>query len=978
MHSDWLIRALLPWETAPAPNRSQSPHDLALLARWLRLVANGKPIQLRRRLRWDGLQTSGLRNPIPAALPPWYETLRAIFSATPSNAQTPALIDAVRRIGERRLRAVLETAGIAPDRVLDDAAWADLLRALTDRIHHLALPVAPAPSPLEQFLRHSGTELLNDPAALLTRFPLLARFIAVATDQWVETTAEWLGRLIADRAALETHFGLAPASRVAALRLFLTEPHHGGRSVCRLDFNDGTRLLYKPRPLDLEALFQQLVVWHNRVVPAWPLRAAQTLPRAGYGWMEWIEARPCRNSEEAEQFAGRAGALSAIAHGLGSTDLHCENWIADGADPVLIDAECLLPAGAADEDRLGFPLLRSGLLPDWSYTGQRRTPRNLGGLGPLPDAPFVEANHLPLIAGQPLDIRHYRAAFLDGFQRTYRAWLEHRDGLLNAADSPLRAAQTAQIRYLHRPTQVYSLILRAAAQPGGLADGRVFGIHTDVLRQGSLDQAQPPADWGLIAAEQQALAQLDAPAFQVRGDEMRVMTRAGEPTGLTLTETPLVALRRNMQAVDAADLQRQIALFDATLFAPATLPPLPPNSAHRAHAERIAAALHRQMLKDADQAPCWVSLHIEPGFDRMRLAIRHDLYAGNAGIALFLAAAGYAMDNADWRQLGAAALTACARRQSEAALGYGNGLGGLIMALVLGARFAGEPALLDQALQRVATVNAAPAPRRDDFLSGRPGAILGLLLLHRATSESAPLKAACRLGENLCAAAQDALGGTGLTGMSHGASGVALALLALRAETGEARWRQAALALFAAERRHFDPAAGNWLDLRRQPAQHECGLSWCHGAPGMALARAAALRILGAEDPEYQRLCAETEIALATTQAAPLGEDDSLCCGNLGRAEILQTAGDLLQRPALLEAAEALRNTVWRRAIDQGGYALRPALGAGPIHPGLFTGLAGIGYHGLRAADPTRLPSLLLPLALNPPSPPFFKGGKPR
>lgn len=969
MDHDWLIRALLPWETAPAPNRSKSPHDLALLARWLRRVADGQPIQLRRRLRWDGLKTTGLRNPIPAALPPWYETLRAIFSAAPSNTQTPALIDTARRIGECRLRAVLETAGITLDRVLDDAAWADLLRALTDRIHHLALPVAPAQSPLEQFLQHSGTDLLNDPAALLERFPLLARFIAVATDQWVETSAEWLGRLIADRAALETRFAIAPASRIAALRLFLTEPHHGGRSVCRLDFNDGTRLLYKPRPLDLEALFQQLVAWHNSIVAEWPLRAAQILPRAGYGWMEWIEARPCRNSEEAEQFAGRAGALSAMAHGLGSTDLHCENWIANGADPVLIDAECLLPAGAAaDEERLGFPLLRSGLLPDWSYAGQRRTPRNLGGLGPLADAPLIDAGHLPLIAGQPLDIRHYRAAFLDGFQRTCQVWLEHRDWLLNAADSPLRAAQTAQIRYLHRPTQAYALILRAAAQPGGLADGRVFGIHTDILRQGGLDQAQPPVDWGLIAAEQQALAQLDAPAFQVRSDQIDVMTRAGAPTGLTLAETPWVALRRNMQAVDAADWQRQIALFDATLFAPAALPPLPANSPtpHRAHAERIATALHRQMLEGADQAPCWVSLHIEPGLDRVRLAIRHDLYAGNAGIALFLAAAGYALDNADWRQLGAAALTACARRQSEVALGYGNGLGGFITALVLGARFAGEPGLLDQALRWVATVNAAPAPRRDDFLSGRPGAILGLLLLHRATGESAPLQAACRLGESLCAAvAQDALGGTGLTGMSHGASGVALALLALRAETGEAHWRPAALALFAAERRYFDADAGNWLDLRRQLPQRKCGLSWCHGAPGMALARTAALRILGAEDPEYQRLRAETEIALATTLAAPLGEDDSLCCGNLGRAEILQTAGALLKRPALLEAAEALRNAVWRRACAEGGYALRPALKAGPIHPGLFTGLAGIGYHGLRAADPAGLPSLLLPLALD-------------
>ncbi len=53
-----------------------------------------------------------------------------------------------------------------------------------------------------------------------------------------------------------------------------------------------------------------------------------------------------------------------------------------------------------------------------------------------------------------------------------------------------------------------------------------------------------------------------------------------------------------------------------------------------------------------------------------------------------------------------------------------------------------------------------------------------------------------------------------LTGMSHGASGIAVALLELHAATGRSDFLEAARGAFAYEDSLFDPKLGNWPDLR--------------------------------------------------------------------------------------------------------------------------------------------------------------------
>src|SRR5262249_10581189 len=136
------------------------------------------------------------------------------------------------------------------------------------------------------------------------------------------------------------------------------------------------------------------------------------------------------------------------------------------------------------------------------------------------------------------------------------------------------------------------------------------------------------------------------------------------------------------------------------------------------------------------------------------------------------------------------------------------------------------------------------------------------------------------------------VGNSLLGGFSHGAAGISYALVRLFEATGDGRYLEAAREGCAYEDTLFDPEGGNWADLRDDGKDAIDQCSWCHGAAGIALGRALSARSLGAHGPE-----SHLEDALRRTLREPLLNLDQLCCGNLGRADILLEASRLLNRP---------------------------------------------------------------------------------
>ncbi len=348
-----------------------------------------------------------------------------------------------------------------------------------------------------------------------------------------------------------------------------------------------------------------------------------------------------------------------------------------------------------------------------------------------------------------------------------------------------------------------------------------------------------------------------------------------------------------------------------------------------------------------------------------------DLYNGACGIALFLAAHAAGADAESSEGLALAALARLretlrgrnpARVARSLGLGGGLGMGSIVYTLSVISGLLDDDRLLADAhaAAELITDDVIAADRQLDVLGGSAGAILGLLRLYRQTGSADVLRRATQCGRHLLEVRTEGRrtwtrpgSGGPLNGMSHGAAGFGYALASLSSATGRDEFASAAEECIAFENETFDAERDNWPD-RAGGAERHWRCKWCHGAPGIGLARAAMTK----HTALLQELC-KTDIlnALAGVQRGWPGPTDTLCCGTLGSIEFLWEAGDVLGRDDLCDQASQRLTTIVESARSTGDY--RWDSGTSRFNLGLFRGITGIGYTVLRRVDPS-LPNVLV------------------
>jgi type 2 lantibiotic biosynthesis protein LanM len=580
------------------------------------------------------------------------------------------------------------------------------------------------------------------------------------------------------------------------------------------------------------------------------------------------------------------------------------------------------------------------------------------------------------LAGRDQPAEHFAEEMVSGFVAAYLFLLDRRQTLLSAG-GPTRDFAGKPVRVLFRTTTQYGALQYVLTAPQYQRSGLRRSFALDSLNRCFAQDRSRPLLWPLVAEERRALEQLDIPHFTVPSDATTVDVRGGEPIAGYFRRSGFDAVLDRVRGLCEEDLAAQVDAVRGALSSSARsrFQAVPP-AADRPGAveERLvehAVWIGRELLAHAEEGDdlSWPALGARAG--RFGWGPHH-LYDGTAGPVLFLSALAAVTGEGAWADAARDAARPLARAFASGSKVEGPGadgstgvvacLGSVAYALGVAGDLLGDEAFVELALgiAGLVTPERIEADPAWDVVGGAAGAALALTALHEVRAEGWLLDRAERCARRLVASAVETAPGAKawpagdgrlLAGFGHGAAGIALALVRVAAATGESGLLDAARAARRYERTLFVASHRNW----RIVGPNNFMAAWCHGAPGIGLERVLAL---GALDDAEAR--ADIDAALATTlDAAPHGSDH-LCCGRLGRADVLLTAGRRLARKDWVEAARATAASVAERAGREQRFAVPSTEFEFPVfHPGFFKGLSGIGYGLLRAAAPSRVPSIL-------------------
>lgn len=669
---------------------------------------------------------------------------------------------------------------------------------------------------------------------------------------------------------------------------------------------------------------------------------------------------------------------------------------------------------------LQHSVLRAGVLPfrafgneessgiDMSAVGGGGVQRTPNRLPVLVDAgtdemrlvrEFVDlpaSNNRPTLGGQPADPTRHVDHIMGGFTSTYGLLMRHRRELL-ADDGPVRRFANAPIRVVLRPTRQYALILAESYHPDVLRDALDRDRLLDRLWVGVPSRRELES---VVGYEHADLTAGDVPLFTSRPDSRDLCTTHGARVADYFEQSGLDAAIARIESLSDDDLLQQQWVVRASLAAllparhsvgpfigvhdhrvvPPNVPARPPSSEACIDAAQLVAKRLANLALRQNGRTSWLGLTLVRERDWVIQPVGSDLYGGTLGIAFFLAYLADIAGNRAHEQLARDVVGQIVPRlrllvegdQHDSALTPGSigafgSLGGAIYAFShLGALWR-DHALLDVADAVAARVrDEAAVDRQLDIIGGVAGLTFALAALHRARPGGPALDVMRVCADRLLDSAQQTDGGLAwttmlastqpLTGLSHGASGMASALFVAAAHLNDARYSAAALDALRYERGTFDANRQNWPDYRVfdgvPPSDAPPMMwSWCHGAPGIGLARLIALAHVDAAE-----LSSELDVAIASTLHLGFGTNDSLCHGDLGNLELLVRARERCvsgsgEPRIAIESSRVVERAArgeWRCGIP-----------GGVETPGLMMGLAGIGYGLLRLGATDHVPSLL-------------------
>ncbi|WP_219339814.1 type 2 lanthipeptide synthetase LanM family protein [Luteimonas salinisoli] len=826
---------------------------------------------------------------------------------------------------------------------------------------------------------------------------------------------------VRDREHLSALLG-GPPGAMLELRFGAGDSHRGGRTVAMIRA-EGGRTVYKPRSLAVDAALADFIAFvAERHAGAVTMRVPRSWSGADHGWVEFIEHRHARDDGELRGFYRGIGHWLALMRLLAGSDLHAENLIAHGGEPVVVDCETLFTPvfaprvsdyGQAQDRAAGLvarTVLNVGLLPGRGVgLGWRGI--DSSALGMLPGQQPMVAQPGILSAGSdqarigttlvaaPVARNHpsehpalaqYWPEVLAGFD-AMTATLQRldRDGVLRARLEPFAACHT---RVVPRATEVYAEVGRMLWHPVSLHDPEPARQRAfELLRKMAGNVATAPDDPAVVHAEIMDLEEGDIPFFAGCVGEGVYSGPGGTRWGPggNLVDQSLAHWRTADFGLERGVIQASlVSAYINDGWMPDEASMLPErgrggdlDARRRRQAASIVQAMADRSIRAGDGSIAWIAPVLDPtGWSVQPL--QQDLYSGMSGLAVLAGA--YLQEVAGGRADPVAGLDAVlddtlrtlglfeAKRERLQRQGLkvrplppGGyiGLGSQIWTHLLLAQWGldgGRGIERAEALAAQLPVSIA-ADEVHDLLSGAAGAIVPLIALAEISGDSRHLGLAREAGDRLCA---HAVRRDGRAWWVHGQWPEGVGGFA-HGVTGIG-WALQRLARATGEERYAEVAAGAFAfedALFDATERNWRDLRNLEGGTGTAAAWCHGSVGIGLAHLDL-------DPALADGRTRALVRDAALATHRLGlgwnhcACHGDASAWELLDRA--IAAGEGPDGMHRDRLLDLLLTSLEehgPSCGLArdAFVPGLLPGVGGVAYQLLRAHPDSRLPTILTP-----------------
>lgn len=828
---------------------------------------------------------------------------------------------------------------------------------------------------------------------LLKKYPVLAYLIYTKIFNKLEMISELLENLTHDYAIIKSELNLN-FKVIQNINFSSGDTHNGGKSVLIIVTNGG-KVVYKPHSLSPEMMFNEILDFINKKETLKiRINKIKTIDYKDYGWQQFAEYKDCKDSTEVCNYFYRIGVELAIFHMLGCDDLHCENLIACGENPVTIDLETLLKNNSSDtvynenlntifHQNINNSVLGTMLLP--LNVKDSIFDYDMGGISSSGDQKSnfwksyiienegtdeIRLNKKSINIGdsynrvmlneevmEPID---FNQDIQDGFFDCYKLILDNRNDLIKF----INLIKNVEVRQVLRPTAVYARFIDAATHPNYLTDFKEREMLLSKIRV--LNQETTENLKNKNICEVDALMDNDIPYFTtylwtndlVCNKKVRIRNYYNSTLSKILVD--------RVQSLSEINLKRQLYYIRMSLATTVknvwkkesfkkedTITYFENKRSYIECAKELGDLFCETAIWSKDKNTCTWLTQVITKEDKFELGpLNYSLYEGG-GVILFLNTLAKETGESEYSKIAMAGMKGIEdiylqHSASQLQPSLFQGIGSLIYIYYSIYSLNNDKDAYSKYINYLKKLSEYDIDKTAlDVIGGVSGLIIVLLNIYSKEKSELLLATCDKLGKILYESLLED-NSNHLTGLSHGYAGFSWALILLGKYVNNNNYLELGKKLISIENEKFDKDKLNWKDIRTEDESVD-HVFWCHGASGIALSRANLLNCLDYRDTIKIQRDLELAIKKLTSQGFTHELDHSICHGVFGNIDILLKLYQILDDKILLDQAYEEADKAIKYISTKG---IKCGMKKSFDISTFMIGLAGIGYVLLRLHNP--------------------------